>query len=179
MQRTLNRIWIMLVIVAMAGWAQQPPAMPKAGPEQQRLRYFVGDWRTEADMKAGPLGPGGRFVSTDHSTMLGDYFVVTQSDGRGPMGAMRVFSTMAYDPKERIYTYDEYTSLGEHEVSTGTFSGDTWTWTNDQDVGGGKTMKGRFTLKQVSPTSYTFKFDMSQDGSSWTNLMEGRATKTK
>ena len=178
MKRTLTRIWILLAISAIAAWAQQPPPMPKPGPEQQRLHYFVGDWRTEADMKASPFGPGGKFTSTDRATMLGDFFVVTQSDGRGPMGPMRAVSTMAYDPKEKVYTYDEYTSMGEHEISKGTFSGDTWTWTSDEEMGG-KTMKGRFTLKEVSPTSYTFKFDMSEDGNSWTNVMEGKATKTK
>ena len=178
MQRTFNRIWILLLVGVTWAWAQQPPAMPKAGPEQQRLHYFVGDWRTEAEMKASPFGPGGKFTSTDHAMMLGDFFVVTQSDGRGPMGSMRVVSTMAYDPKEKAYTYDEYTSMGEHQISKGSVSGDTWTWTSDEEMGG-KTMKGRFTLKETSPTSYTFKFDMSEDGSAWINVMEGKSTKTK
>ena len=175
-KRTLNRTWILLVIGTVVAWAQQPPPMPKPGPEQQRLHYFVGNWRTEGDMKASPFGPAGKFTGTDSAVMLGDFFVVTHSDGSGPMGKMKAVSTMAYDPKEKVYTYDEYNSMGQHEVSKGTVSGDTWTWTNDTDMGG-KVMKGRFILKEVSPTSYTFKFDTSEDGSSWTNLMEGRATK--
>jgi len=177
MKRTFNRIWILLVFGAVwAAWAQQPPEMPKPGPEQQRLRYFVGDWRSEGDMKASPFGPGGKFTGTDHSEMLGDFFVVTRSDGSGPMGKMKALATLAYDPKEKVYTYDEYNSMGQHEVSKGTVSGDTWTWTNDTDMGG-KVMKGRFILKELSPTSYTFKFDMSEDGNSWTNVMEGKTTK--
>jgi len=177
MKRTFNRIWILLVFGGVwAVWAQQPPEMPKPGPEQQRLRYFVGDWRSEGDMKASPFGPGGKFTGTDHSEMLGDFFVLTRSDGSGPMGKMKAVATLAYDPKQKVYTYDEYNSFGQHEVSKGTVSGDTWTWTNEDEMGG-KVMKGRFVLKELSPTSYTFKFDMSEDGNSWTNVMEGKTTK--
>ena len=43
---------------------------------------------------------------------------------------------------------------------------------------GGKPMKGRFVLTETSPTAYTFKFDMSQDGgSNWTPIMDGSGTK--
>jgi hypothetical protein len=176
MKRTFNLIAILLVVGATWAWAQQAPEMPKPGPEQQRLRYFVGDWRTEGDMKASPFGPAGKFMGTDHAVMLGDFFVVTHSDGKGPMGSMKALSTLAYDPKEKVYTYDEYNSMGQHEVSKGTVSGDTWTWTNEEEMGG-KTMKGRFILKEVSPTAYTFKYEISEDGNSWTNVMDGKTTK--
>ncbi len=56
--------------------------------------------------------------------------------------------------------------------------GDTWTWTGESKMNG-KMTKGRFTLKEVSPTSYTYKFDVSSDGGGWTNIMEGKATKMK
>jgi len=39
------------------------------------------------------------------------------------------------------------------------------------------TMKGRFTMKVLSPTSYTMKFELSQDGTNWMTGMEGKATK--
>jgi len=43
---------------------------------------------------------------------------------------------------------------------------------------GGKPTKGRFVLTQTSPTAYTFKFDMSQDGgANWTPIMEGSGQK--
>jgi hypothetical protein len=69
--------------------------------------------------------------------------------------------------------------MGLHEKSTGNVSGKVWTWTNDTDMGG-KTMKGKFVLTEVSPTSYTYKFDMStDDGKTWSNMMTGTATKVK
>jgi hypothetical protein len=42
---------------------------------------------------------------------------------------------------------------------------------------GAQTMKGRFTEKILSPTAYTFKFEMSADGTKWDTVMDGKATK--
>jgi hypothetical protein len=42
---------------------------------------------------------------------------------------------------------------------------------------GGMTMKGRFTIHMTSAASYTFAFDMSEDGKKWSTVMEGKAGK--
>jgi hypothetical protein len=34
-------------------------------------------------------------------------------------------------------------------------------------------------MREVSPTSYTYAYDVSIDGGPWTNVMEGKATKVK
>ena len=158
--------------------AQAPP-MPKPGPEQERFHYFVGEWKNEGTMKASPMGPGGKFTGTDHNAMLGDFFLVLHSEDTGPMGPMKGISFMGYDPKEKVYTYDGFDSMGEHERSKGTISGSTWTWLSPEQDMGGKKIKGRFILKEVSATSYTYSYDMSVDGGEWTNIMEGKATKQK
>ena len=54
--------------------------------------------------------------------------------------------------------------------------GDTWTWTNEMKMGD-KTMKTRFTEKVLSPTSYSYKFEMSPDGTNWNLVMDGKDTK--
>jgi hypothetical protein len=41
----------------------------------------------------------------------------------------------------------------------------------------GKPMKGQFILTETSPTSYTFKFEVSQDGKNWAPVMDGSGTK--
>ncbi len=86
---------------------------------------------------------------------------------------------MGYDPKLKAYTYSEYAGMGMHDVATGQVSGKTWTWSSDEDMGG-KKMKGKFVINEVSPASYTFKFDLSTDnGKTWSNVMAGKATKIK
>jgi hypothetical protein len=175
--RKVTAVVIVLMVSSLVLFAQAPP-MPKPGPEQARLKYFVGDWKTEGDMKASPMGPGGKFSSTDHNMMLGDFFLVLHSDGTSPMGNAKSVSFISFDPKEKMYVYDGYDSMGMHDISKGNVSGDTWTYTSDMDMGG-KTMHGRFTLKEVSPTSFTMKYDMSADGNTWNTFMEATATKVK
>ena len=41
----------------------------------------------------------------------------------------------------------------------------------------GKVMKGRFTEKITSPTSYDYKYEASMDGGEYTTFMDGKATK--
>jgi len=171
-------IAVVALLICSVGLVAQAPTMPKPGPEQARLKYFVGDWKTEGDMKPSPMGPGGKFTSTDHNTMLGDFFLLMQSDGTSPMGKSKNVSFISFDPKQKTYVYDGYDSLGMHEMSKGNVSGDTWTYTSDEDMGG-KTVHGRFTLKEVSPTSFTMKYDMSEDGNTWNTFMEAKATKVK
>lgn len=169
---------LMGLLAANVAMAQGPP-MAKPGPEQQRLHYFVGQWKHQGEMKPGPYGPGGKFTSTEECRMIGDFFLTSHSKSTGPMGPMEDQFTMGYDPKLKAYTYDDFSSMGLHEKSTGNVSGKVWTWTNDNEMGG-KTMKGKFVLTEVSPTSYTYKFDMStDDGKTWSNMMTGTATKVK
>jgi len=166
------------VLCAGVVLAQAPP-MPKPGPEQQRLHYFAGEWKTDGEMKASSFGPSGKFTGTDHNQMLGDFFLVMHSEGSGPMGPMKEVAVMGYDAKAKNYTYAGYTSMGEHDTSVGSVSGDTWTWQSPEQEMGGKKVKGRFILKEVSPTSYTYTFDSSTDGGAWTRVMEGKPSKVK
>lgn len=153
--------------------------MPAPGPEHKKLAYFAGNWTSTSEMK--PMGPfpGGKMTGTARAEIFpGGFFVVTHSDSQTPMGPMHEMEVMGYDPKEQVYTYDGFNDSGEHETYKGTVEGDTWTWTGSVDFGG-KVFKGRFVAKVLSPTVYTFRFDYSPDGAAWTNVMEGKATKTE
>jgi uncharacterized protein DUF1579 len=168
---------VLLGAAAMAA-AQNPPAMPKPGPEIEKLKYFLGDWKEEGTMQPGPMGPGGKFTGTYHNVMMsGGFFVEMHSTG--DMAGMGKFISMAfagYNTEDKVYTYDEFSSTGEHVSARGTLEGDTWTWTNEEKMMG-KVMKGRVTEKMVSPTEYTFKFEMSMDGGDFATVLEGKATK--
>ena len=83
---------------------------------------------------------------------------------------------MGYSNDDKAYTYREFNSFGEFVDSKGSLDGDTWTWSADEKMGG-MTMKGRFIMKMTSSTSYTFGYDISQDGTKWTTVMDGKATK--
>ena len=160
----------------LTGTASAQMQMPKPGPEHKKLDYFTGNWTCDGDMKPSPMGPGGKMTMTDDSKWMdGGFFVVIHSQFKSAsMGDGNGIAFLGYDADEKKYTYNEFNSQGEPSASKGTVDGDTWTWISDM-----KSMKGRFTETIVSPTVYSFKFDMSSDGATWTPVMDGKCTKSK
>ena len=130
-------------------------------------------------MKAGPMGPGGKVtIQEDGKWMDGGFFIVFHSSFKTGMGNGTGIALMGYDPQESVYTYDEFNSMGEADHFKGTVDGDTWTWSNEMKMGP-QTVKTRFTQKVLSPTSYSYRFEMSPDGTAWNLIMDGKSTKTK
>ncbi len=153
---------------------------PKPAPELKKLKYFAGNWTSEGDMKPSPMGPGGKMTMIEHNQWMdGGFFLTMHSEFKmADMGSGSGMAFMGYDTERKVYTYDEFNSTGEAEHSIGTLDGDTWTWIRDMHMCG-NTMKGRFIMKTLSPTSYTFKFEISPDGKNWSTVMDGKATKEK
>jgi hypothetical protein len=170
----LFAVWLALAAVVVA---QKEP--PKPGPEHKNLDYFAGSWTLSGDMKPGAMGPGGSVTENERcSWMEGNFFLVCHTDFTSSMGNGTSVSVMGYSTDDKSYTYREFNSWGEFEDSRGSLDGDTWTWISDEKMGG-QTMKSRFTMKITSPTTYNFTFEMSQDGAKWTDVMDGKASKTK
>jgi hypothetical protein len=165
----------LIAFVAVSTQAQMPT--PKPAPEVSKLDYLAGDWITDGDLKPSPMGPGGKMSSNDHvQWMDGKFFVVMHSKFKGAMGDGTAMAVMGYDPEKKVYTYNEYNSMGQVNHSEGTITGDTWNWTSNENMGG-QTFKGRYTMNVLSPTAYTFKYELSKDGTEWTTVMDGKATK--
>lgn len=166
-----------LLLFTASGFAQMET---KPGPEVKKLDYFLGNWSIEGTVAQGPWGAGGKFTSTATSEWLpGDFFVEGRADFKMPPeigGEGKATSIMGYDTNESVYTRDEFNSLGRHDLSKGTVNGDTWTWTSSQNYGG-QEIKQKMTIKALTPASYTMKFELSMDGTSWMTFMDGKATK--
>lgn len=169
--------FLIAMFAAQVALAQAPPSPPKPGPELKRLGYFVGKWKTEGDMKQTPFGPAGKFSSIDTAEWFpGGFFVTMRSVGKSPMGEGHELEVFGYNSDKKVYTYNAFSSRGENESSKGTVQGDTWTWTSEFKVGG-KSITAHFIIKEVSPTSYTFKFEMPDEHGVWATVMEGKSTK--
>ena len=166
-----------VIAAAVPAAAQDKPQAPKPGPEHKKLGYFVGNWRSEGEMKPGPMGPGGKMSGNDKCKWMADgFFVTCNMAGTSPMGKMSGLGVMGYDSARKAYTWNGFNSMGENESAAGTVDGKTWTYTNES-VMGGKNVKGRYTIVELSPDSYTFKLETSEDGKSWAPMMEGKATR--
>jgi hypothetical protein len=166
-----------LILFAASAWAQMAP---KPGAEVKKLDYFVGSWTVEATIAQGPWGAGGKFSSTDtNEWMPGSFFVEGHADFKMPPelgGDGKATSFMGYDTDQNVYTYNEFNSQGRRENSKGTISGDTWIWTSAQNYDG-QEFKQKMTMKVLTPASYSLRFEISMDGTSWMTFMEGKATK--
>jgi hypothetical protein len=163
------------LVLAAVAMAQNGP--PKPGPEFKKLDVFEGTWTLDGTMKPGMMGPGGSMTESEKCEWMdGGFYLVCHSSYKSSMGDGVGLSVMGYSADDKAYTYREFNSFGEFDDSKGMVDGDTWTWTSDEKMGS-TTMKGRFTIKMTSAASYTFLFDMSQDGTKWTTVMDGKATK--
>jgi hypothetical protein len=175
----VKRVTLTSVAILVVGSfaAAQAPTPPKPGPEHKPLGYFVGKWKSEGELKAGPMGPGGKTSSTDTCEWFsGSFQVVCRGDGTMPAGSVSGLGVIAYSAADKGYTYYGIDSMGMSELSRGQKKGNTWTFTATSHVGG-QSFQSRYTIVETSPTSYTFKWEYSKDKKTWEVLGEGKATK--
>jgi len=163
------------IFAAALATAQQGP--PKPGPETKKLDPFAGKWKGEAEMKPGPWGPGGKMTSEQECTWFeGGFQLVCRESGSGVMGKTKSEAVLGWSPEDKVYKYQGFDSMGMMGSATGTNSGNTWSWTG-QDKMGGKVIHSKYTVVLTSPTTQTFKWETSEDGKAWTTAAEGKLTK--
>jgi hypothetical protein len=159
----------------------QVPQPPKPGPEHERLGYVVGTWTIEGEMKPGPMGPGGKMTSTETCEWYeGRFSVICRSEGKTPMGPNKNMGILGYSPEEKVYTYYGVDNSGMTMASVprGTVQGDTWTYL-DENMMGGQKVKSRVIIKELSPTTYTFTMELQGADGKWAPVMEAKNTKAK
>jgi hypothetical protein len=183
MRRTFN-VLAAYAVVSVAGLqlvAAQAPQAPKPSPEHARLAYFVGKWTSEGEMKPGPMGPGGKMKSSDTCEWFeGRFSVICRSEGTTPMGPSKSIGILGYSTEEKVYTYYgvDNSSMTMASIPRGTVRGDTWIYTDEGMMGGNK-VKSRVTIKELSPTAYTFRMEMQGPDGKWMPMMESKNTKVQ
>ena len=182
--RRLFNVLSTCVVVSVAGALSataQSPQAAKPGPEHDRLAYFVGKWTAEGEIKPGPMGPGGKFTSSDDCKWFeGQFSVVCHSEGKMPNGPSKSIGILGYSPEEKVYTYYgvDNTNMTMASVPKGTVQGKTWVY-NDEGMMGGKKVRTRVTIKELSPTSYSFAMAMRGPDGKWLPMMESMNTKVQ
>jgi hypothetical protein len=150
----------------------------KPAPELESLDYFAGTWSLEGEMRASAMGAGGITETDRNQWMEGGFFLIVRSEFATPEGSGSGVAYMGYDPSEKVYTYDEFNSVGDAIHSKGTVIGGTWTWSGERKTEDGVT-KTRWVVTILSPHSYNFRFETLQDGTNWNLVMSGKATRQK
>jgi hypothetical protein len=140
---------------------------------------MVGKWTSEAEVKPGPYGPGGKMTSAESCEWYtGGFAVVCHSDVKSPMGDEKGLSIMSYDTGEKRYVYFETNTSGENVVAKGTVAGHTWTWTGESRMGG-KVYRNRFTMTEMPPGGASYKFEMAEGNGPWAEVMHGKQARVK
>jgi Protein of unknown function (DUF1579) len=183
MHRTLKAILALAAVSSVAGPAAVAQAAPpqKPLPEHQRLGYFVGRWKSEGEIKPGPMGPGGKVTATDTCEWYeGQFTVICRSEGQGPSGPSKSLGILGYSVEDKAYTYYgvDNSSMIMSSVPKGTVSGKTWTYTDESSMGG-QPVKSRVTIMEESPTAYTFRMEIQGPDGKWMPMMQSRSTKVQ
>src|SRR5271166_1687657 len=138
--RRMGMIFLTALLWEAVAVGQMQP--PKPGPELKKLEVFAGTWTVDGNMKPGEMGPGGAMTENEKCEwMEGGFYMVCHSDYKSSMGNGVELSVMGYSNEDKAYTYHEFSSDGEMVDSKGKLDGDTWTWINDEKIGGA-TWKG-------------------------------------
>lgn len=166
------------IVSAGIALAQQPAGPPKPGPETKKLEPFAGKWKGEAEMKPGPWGPGGKMTSESECSWFdgGFQLICRESGSSAAMGKMKSEAILGWSAEDKVYKYMGFDSMGMMGSATGTNTGNTWSWSGEDKMGG-KVIKSKYTVVLTSPTTQTFKWETSEDGKTWTTAAEGKSTK--
>jgi hypothetical protein len=83
--------------------AQQPPEFP--GPEKEHgfLKQFVGEWETASEAVVGPGQPPMKCQGKMKARMLGDLWVLVESEGSMAEMKFSALMTLGYDPQKKKY----------------------------------------------------------------------------
>jgi hypothetical protein len=163
----------------LSAQAPQQSAAPGVLPQHQRMGYFAGDWTASGTSKISPKTPAAPFTLKEHGEWVTDgYFLETKTTMKGALGTVNSQRIMGYNVEEKVYTYNVYNSLGEHQLALGHLNGNTWTWDSEEKLNG-VVIKGRYTMAETGPDSYTFKSEVADPKGGWATVMEGTATRSR
>jgi hypothetical protein len=173
----VHRIAVITLLLSTFALAQAPQQPSPSGvlPQHQRMGYFLGDWTASGTSKISPNSPAAPFTLKEHGEWVTDgYFLETKTSMKGALGTVNSQRVMGYNVEDKVYTYNVYNSLGEHQLALGHINGNTWVWDSDEKMNG-VVVKGRYTVVEAGPDTYTFKSEVASPKGGWVTVMEGKA----
>lgn len=151
--------------------------MPKPTKFHKKLEAFAGDWTGDEVMHPSPWDPkGGTAKGKYRARVIADGFGVAQ-DYEQRKGGKVVFTghgVFGYDPQEQCYLWHWSDSMSgvPCTATKGKWEGNKLVWSNQSPMG-----HARYTHTFLRGGKMGFSIETSQDGSSWSVMMEGDYTK--
>lgn len=148
--------------------------MPKLTPAHESLKVFVGEWRGVEIMHPTPWLPGGgrRDAVISNKLALDGFAIVqdyVQLDGKTPTFlGHAVIIPKADGSAFQMYWFDQFSP----SVFEGAFDGVKGRFISSSPMG-----QTGASFDFSKPDAYTFRMDMSQDGGSWSPMVDGDYTR--
>jgi hypothetical protein len=100
--------------------------------ELERLDAFVGVWRTDGEMNAGPSGQPAKFAATDiYEWLPGGHFLLHRFDADMPEGRLQGIEVIGYSPNDGCYPMHSFDSQGNASSMQARFEQGTWTFVGE------------------------------------------------
>lgn len=162
-----------LVFLGMNTLAQEPA--PSA--EHQKLGFWIGTWKIEADAKETPLWPAGEYYANMTAEWFeGEFHVICRYKWTGAMGAYSGLEILGYDSGNSEYYSFSIDGFGAGLVFKGTVKENVWTYVANMRAEG-KDIKFRWTAVDESPGLITWTSELSIDGGPWILGGEAKAVR--
>jgi hypothetical protein len=149
-----------ILTMCMAGWARQQSkgaenqaAAPKAAPEMERLKFYLGEWDYTESYPKSAFAPNGGKNTGLYTSKLGPggNSLINSFHSMGPVGDFEGLLVMTWDPKEKAYkAYVFGNDFPGAVVETGQFEGDALVF-RFEFTAGNSTTKLRNVTRLVSP----------------------------
>lgn len=152
--------------------------MPKMAPEHELFKSMTGVWVGQETIHPNQWAPGGLVADArvENRTALGGLILVQDySQTNGGRVLFEGHGVLRWDAQAGEYALHWFDSIGmPPEEFRGGVNGGVLTMTVRPPQGGAMRVVWDFTV----PGSYTFRMEMSADGSQWSPMMDGSYTKT-
>jgi hypothetical protein len=136
-----------------AGEQNKAVESPKATPEMDRLKFYVGEWDYTETYPKSPMYPNGAKNTGVYTSKLGPggNSLVNGFHSQGPAGNFEGLLIMTWDAKEKSYkSYVFGDGFPGAVVQTGQFEGDDLVF-RSEFTARGSTMKLRNATRMVAP----------------------------
>jgi hypothetical protein len=177
------RTLIALVVAACfstIAFAQQSNQPAKPGPELKKLVVYVGQWKYEAESKAGPLGPAAKVTGDATGEMiLRGFFLEWRWKEQGTTEVMRGVEILSHNPVNKSYSSSSYSDDGSSTSGEYVLAGNMSTFSGKLLVGGKKYDWRATEVFAADLMTFTRKEEISVDGKRWIPSYEATFTKLK
>ena len=165
-----------LVIAVLTVGLLAQTAAPKPGPEHQKLNIWVGDWTSEGESQATPLGPARKYVGkATVRPILNGFFV----EWRGQSGDSSWNEVDGYDALNKTYFWTGFSDDGSFNSVTYTIDGTKVKYSGTLILGD-KQYRIRGTMEFGSDfMSCVDKQEVSADGRTWMPNFQLKMVKIK